>query len=331
MLNVNRFAGISLSALFCAAASFFVPVSANAQSNFPDKEIRLIVPWNAGGSNDISARALSSILAEKGVKVVVENVPGATGSIGMTRVARANPDGYTVGMGTSSTLALIAQNLTPLKNSEFASIARVTTDPLLLLVPYNSPVKNLEDFVAYVKKNPGKVSIGTPGSNNLNHIFALMAGRIAGAEVIVTPYTGGSRVIADLSGGQINAAVLKPSESKAQIDGKLVRAIGVFANEPLKEMPNVPTFKSKGYDVFPYGPLVQMAYLVAPANTPKPVMDKLISLFGEAIQSDRFKKLATEGSALVDNMTGSALDKEVASVTAALVEVGQKVFAGQKK
>jgi tripartite-type tricarboxylate transporter receptor subunit TctC len=234
-------------------------------------------------------------------------------------------------MGTSSTLALIAQNLTPLRNAEFASIARVTTDPLLLVVPYNSPAKNLEEFIAYVKKNPGKVSIGTPGSNNLNHIFALMTGRVAGSEVIVAPYTGGSRVIADLAGGQINAAVLKPSESKAQIDGKLVRALGVFANEPLQAMPDVPTFKSKGYDVFPYGPLVQMAYLVAPAKTPQAVQDRLIAIFSEAIQSERFKKLAADGSAVVDNLTGAALNKEVAGVTAALVTVGEKVFANQKK
>lgn len=329
-MKQNIFSSIARS-LLGSLVALTVAAPVLAQATFPSREIRLIVPWNAGGSNDISARALSSILGEKGIRVVVENVAGATGSIGMTRVARAEPDGYTIGMGTSSTLALIAQNLTPLRNAEFASIARVTTDPLLLVVPYNSPAKNLEEFIAYVKKNPGKVSIGTPGSNNLNHIFALMTGRIAGSEIIVAPYTGGSRVIADLAGGQINAAVLKPSESKAQIDGKLVRALGVFANEPLQAMPDVPTFKSKGYDVFPYGPLVQMAYLVAPAKTPQAVQDRLIAIFSEAIQSDRFKKLSADGSAVVDNLTGAALNKEVVGVTAALVEVGEKVFANQKK
>lgn len=317
-------------ALLVPMSALTISTNSQAQANFPTREIRLIVPWNAGGSNDISARALSSILGEKGIRVVVENVPGATGSIGMTRVARAEPDGYTIGMGTSSTLSLIAQNLTPLRNEEFASIARVTTDPLLLIVPYSSPAKTIDEFVEFIKKNPGKVSIGTPGSNNLNHIFALMTGRIANSEIIVAPYTGGSRVIADLAGGQINAAVLKPSESKAQIDGKLVRALGVFANEPLQAMPDVPTFKSKGYNVFPYGPLVQMAYLVAPAKTPQAVQDRLIAIFSEAIQSDRFKKLSADGSAVVDNLTGAALNKEVLGVTAALVEVGEKVFASQK-
>ena len=112
-------------------------------SDFPNREIRLVVPWNVGGSNDISARQLSKILASDGITLVVENVAGATGTIGMTRVANANPDGYTIGMGTSSTLAMIAQGLTPLKNDQFAPIARVTTDQLLLLVPAATDVVSI--------------------------------------------------------------------------------------------------------------------------------------------------------------------------------------------
>ena len=152
-----------------------------AADPFPSKEIRFIVPWNAGGSNDIAARALAQLAAEQGVRVIVENVPGATGSIGLAKVAHAEPDGYMIGMGTSSTLSLIAQNLTTLRNEQFAPIARVTIDPLVLLVPAHGPATTLDSFIAYLKKNPGKISVGTPGSNNLNHIFAVMAGRVAGA------------------------------------------------------------------------------------------------------------------------------------------------------
>ena len=199
-------------------------------SDFPNREIRLVVPWNVGGSNDISARQLSKILASDGITLVVENVAGATGTIGMTRVANANPDGYTIGMGTSSTLAMIAQGLTPLKNDQFAPIARVTTDQLLLLVPAASPAKDIDSFEAMVKKNPGKISVGTPGSNNLNHIFAVMTGNVVNSEVNVIPYTGGSKVVVDLAGKQLDAAVLKPSETKSQIDSNLIRPLGVFAN-----------------------------------------------------------------------------------------------------
>ena len=285
-----RSRSILLAARWVGAATVLVAcLPAWAADPFPNKEIRFVVPWNAGGSNDIAARALAQLAAEQGVRVIVENVPGATGSIGMSKVANAEPDGYTIGMGTSSTLALIAQNLTPLRNEQFAPIARVTMDPLVLLVPANSPVATLEGFIGHLKKNPGKVSIGTPGSNNLNHIFAVMAGRAAGVDVIAVPYTGGSKVIADLAGKQIDAAVLKPSESKAQIDGGLVKPIGVFANERLKALPEVPTFKERGFDVFPYGPLVQMAYIVAPAATPQPVRERLTAIFGKAIQSAKFK------------------------------------------
>jgi tripartite-type tricarboxylate transporter receptor subunit TctC len=315
-------------AVFALAAPAFSTMAADP---FPSKEIRLVVPWNAGGSNDISARALSQIAAEEGVRIIVDNVPGATGTIGMTKVANAEPDGYTIGMGTSSTLAQIAQGLTPLKNDKFVPIARVTTDPLILLVPANSPYGTLEAFIAHVKKNPGKVSIGIPGTNNLNHIFAVMAGRAAGSETLAVPYTGGSKVIADLAGKQIEAGVLKPSESKSQIDGGLVKPIAVFGNERLKSMPDVPTFKEKGYDVFPYGPLVQMAYLVAPAGTPPAVREKLTTMFHKYIQSAKFKATSEAGGALVDDLTGTALGREIDAVTKSLTEVGKKVFVAEKK
>lgn len=317
-----------LAALALGAACF----AATAQDSFPSREIRLVVPWNAGGSNDIAARQLSAILAEEGIKLIVENVPGATGSIGMTKVANAEPDGYTIGMGTSSTLALIAQGLTPLKNEQFAPIARVTLDPLVLLVPVGAPyAKDLDSFLDYVKKNPGKVSVGTPGSNNLNHIFAVMTGRAAGTDIIAVPYTGGSKVITDLAGKQIQAAVLKPSESKGQIDAGLVKPIGVFATERLKNLPDVPTFKEKGHDVFPYGPLVQMAYLVAPAATPAPVREKLTQIFRKAIQSQKFRQPTEAAGAVVDDVTGAALGREIANVQKSLNEVGKKVFVAEKK
>jgi tripartite-type tricarboxylate transporter receptor subunit TctC len=305
--------------------------AAFAADPYPSKEIRFVVPWNAGGSNDIAARAIANILGEQGVRVIVENLPGATGGIGMGKVANAEPDGYTIGMGTSSTLAIIAQKLTPLRSEQFTPIARVTIDPLLLLVPAGSATGTLESFVANARKNSGKVSIGTPGSNNLNHIFAVMAGRAGNAEVVVVPYTGGSKVVLDLAGKQIDAAVLKPSESKAQIDGNLVKPIGVFANERLKVMPDVPTFKEKGYDVFPYGPLVQMAYIVAPANLPPAVREKMTALFRGAIQSAKFKAVAEGGGAVVDDLTGAALGQEIAGVEKSLSVVAKQVFIEEKK
>ena len=321
---------MTVRVLVGSIAALVMTLGSAIAADFPVKEIKLVVPWNVGGSNDISARLISKILADEGITVVVDNVAGATGTIGMTKVANAEPDGYTIGMGTSSTLAMIAQGLTPLKNEQFAPIARVTTDQLLLLVPKDGPAKDLNSFEAMVKKNPGKISIGTPGSNNLNHIFAVMTGNLVDSSIITVPYTGGSKVIVDLAGKQIDAAVLKPSESKAQMDSNMVMPLGVFANERIKSMPNIPTFKEKGYNVFPYGPLVQMAYLAAPAKTPPEIQEKLIAIFNKSIQDPRFKAASEDGGAKVDSLTGKALGNEIVAVTNTLALVGKKVFTEKK-
>jgi tripartite-type tricarboxylate transporter receptor subunit TctC len=285
----------------------------HAQSAFPQKDITFIVPWNAGGSNDVAMRALDPLLREHGIKVVIENVPGATGVIGMKRVASAAPDGYVIGMGTSSTLALIAQNkANGLSNSNFTHIARVSTDPLMLLVPSASPIKTLPDFIANMKAKPGKVSIGTPGSYNLNYVNV--------------PYTGGAKVVGDLIGQHVDSGVLKPSETLGQIQENLLKPIGIFADERLEMFPDAPTFKEKGIDVFPYGPVVQMAYVVGPANLPDDVRNRLTTAFRSAIQDPRFKEFAKRNVFLVDDMTGDALAKEVDNVASAIGKVAAQTF-----
>jgi tripartite-type tricarboxylate transporter receptor subunit TctC len=314
------------AASFLALFAALHATAGHAQSAYPQRDITFIVPWNAGGSNDVAARALDPILREQGIKIVIENIVGATGVIGMRRVASSAPDGYTLGMGTSSTLALIAQNKAPLKNADFTHIARVSTDPLMLLVSSKAPQKSLEDFIGHMKRNPDKVTIGTPGNYNLNHIFASMTARAAGVNFVNVPYTGGSKVVADLLGQHVDSGVLKPSETLGQIQEDLLKPLGVFANERLEMFPDVPTFKDKGYDVFPYGPVVQMAYIVAPANLPADIRSKLITIFRSAILDPRFKEFAKKNAFLVDDMTGDALTKEVDDVAAALGTVAAQVF-----
>jgi tripartite-type tricarboxylate transporter receptor subunit TctC len=313
--------------LFAAAIlASLAGAPAAAQSNFPQREITFIVPWNAGGSNDVAARALQPLLKEHGINIVVENVAGGTGAIGLRRVATSPADGYMLGMGTSSTLAIIAQNKTPLKNEQFTHLARVSTDPLMLLVPADGPHQTLEGFVAHMKKSPGKVSIGTPGTYNLNHIFAAMTARAAGVDYVNVPYTGGSKVVADLLGKHVDAGVLKPSETLGQVNEGLLKPIGVFADERLKMFPDVPTFKERGFDVFPYGPVVQMAYVVAPANLPADVRNKLIEAFRASLQDARFKEFAEKNAFLVDDLTGDAFTKEVEHVAKAIGTVAAQVF-----
>jgi tripartite-type tricarboxylate transporter receptor subunit TctC len=316
----------SLKKLLSAAIlASFSACAVAAGAGYPEKEIKFIVPWSPGGSNDVAARALQKIVLDDGFRVIVDNVPGATGTIGLTRLANAAPDGYTIGIGTTSTLTLAAQGLTTLRPDQFTHIARVSVDPLLLLVPNNGPA-TLDAFLDTMKKNPGKVSIGTPGNNNINHIFAAMTARAAGVDFINAPYPGGAKVISDLAGNHIQAAVLKPSESKGQIDAGLVKPIAVFAESRVPFYPNVPTFKEKGYDVYPYGQVTQMAYIVAPAGLPAPIRDRLTTAFRKAIQSERFKSFASENGFYVDDLTGTKLDTEVVNMQKNLTTVAAKVF-----
>lgn len=315
------------AALLAAAIAGFSPATPSTAQNFPQRDITFIVPWNAGGSNDVAIRALDPILRDQGIKLVIENVPGATGVIGMKRVASAPPDGYMIGMGTSSTLALIAQNkANGLTNGNFTHIARISTDPLMLLVSSAGAIKTLPDFIASMKAKPGKVSIGTPGSYNLNHIFASMTARAAGVEYVNVPYSGGSKVVADLLGQHVDAGVLKPSETIGQIQENLLKPIGLFATERLEMFPDVPTFKEKDIDVFPYGPVVQMAYVVGPANLPADVRTKLVTAFRSAIQDPRFKEFAKKNVFLVDDLTDDALAKEVENVAKAIGTVAAQTF-----
>ncbi len=316
----------SIGAAVALVASAVLGPAALAESNFPQRDITFIVPWNAGGSNDVLARALQPLLREQGVNIVIENITGATGANGLRRVATAAPDGYTLGMGTSSTLAVMVQNRVPLKNEQFSNIARVSTEPLMLLVPSAGPNQSLEAFIEHMKKNPGKVTIGTPGNYNLNHIFAAMTARAAGVAFTVVPYTGGSQVVADLLGQHVESGVLKPSETIGVVEQGAIKPIGVFANTRLEMLPDVPTFKEKGMDVFPFGPVVQMAYVVGPANLPADIRARLITVFRTAILDARFRDFAKRNAFLVDDMTGDALDKEVADVAKSIDSVATRVF-----
>jgi tripartite-type tricarboxylate transporter receptor subunit TctC len=312
--------------IFALALALLASASTASAAPFPDRDITFVVPWEAGGSNDTLARELQLLLREKGINLLIENHPGATGAIGLRRVAAATPDGYTLGMGTSSTLAFMAQGRTTLTSAQFTHIARVSTDALLLLVQEDSPYPTLEAFLDHMRQNPGAVSIGTPGSFNLNHLFAAMTASAAGVTFIHVPYAGGPTAVTDLAAGRLTAVVAKPFDSQGQIEAHRVRPLGVYATARLAFLPDVPTFTEKGYDVFPFGPVVQMAYVVAPAGLPAELRDRLVSLFEQAIQDPRFKEFAAKNAFVADDLAGDALTAEVGHVEAAIRGVAEKYF-----
>ena len=187
--------------LACAA----IGSAAIAGSDFPQREITFIVPWNAGGSNDVLARGLQPLLREQGFNIVIENITGATGANGLRRVASAAPDGYTLGMGTSSTLAVMVQKKVPLRSDQFTNIARVSTEPLMLLVPTAGPYQTLDEFIEHMKKTPGGVTIGTVRK-------LAQAGRWKKGETVVAYITGhGFKTIDAIPNLERHKQTIKPS------------------------------------------------------------------------------------------------------------------------
>jgi tripartite-type tricarboxylate transporter receptor subunit TctC len=320
---------ICMALLVALGASVPLNSAQAAGPAFPSKEIHMIVPWSPGGSVDMTARMMQKLAAEDNIRITVDNVPGAGSIIGLTKVASAPADGYTVGIATTSLLTLIAQDMTKIRNEQFTFLNQVSLEQLVLLVPKGGPAQTLEEFIALMKKNPGKISIGTPGNNNLNHIFAAMTAKVAGVDFVNVPYPGGSKVLSDLSGKQIDGAVLKPSESRALIEAGMVLPIGVFSKTRNPMLPSVPTLQEKGHDVFPYGPLEMFSYLVAPANLPADISTRLASIFHKALQHAEYAKFAKENGFTNPDVSGDQLRQKVYGMQKTLNEVAPKFFKKQ--
>jgi tripartite-type tricarboxylate transporter receptor subunit TctC len=242
-------------------------------------------------------------------------------------VAASKPDGYTLGFATSAILSLIAEGNVPLKLEQFTNLTCISEDIFLLLVPQNSPFPNLKDFMEHVRKNPDKVTIGVPGASTLNNLMAVATGHAIDSSIRNVPYTGGSRVVAELMGSQVDAGVLKPAEALQAIQGGAI-PIGSYSFDRFPLFPDVPTFKELGYIIFPYGQPIQMSYAVGPANLPSDVKDKLIKAFTEAVDSPEFKKFCEENAIIINPVSGEKLDAQVNAVTESLRAV-HKTLVGK--
>lgn len=317
----RRFGTVLAVALAACAA-----LPAQAADAYPSRAIRLVVPWAPGGSVDVTARMVAKLAAAKGLNLVVDNQPGATGSIGLAKVAQAAPDGYTLGIATSSQLALVAQKMTKTANDEFTYLNQVSVEQFFLLAPADSPVHTPAEAVDLIRRNPGKISIGTAGGNNLPHVLAATTAGLAGAPFIHVPYAGGSKVVIDLTGKQIAFGILKPSESRSQIESGMIKAVGVYSDKRLPGFDNVQTFAENKLNAFPNGPLIQMSWFVGPAKLPADITTKLIAVFREALQDPSYRKFAEDNGFSATDVSGAALRQQVDAVQATLDKVAPRLF-----
>lgn len=265
-----------LAAVLCGLTLAHTASTAHAADAYPNKPVKLIVPFAAGGSTDIVARVIAEGLRSTlGQPVVVDNKAGAGGLIGTESIAQAAPDGYTIGMATVSTHGsnpAIFRKLPYDPIKDFAPITNVMSVPSVFVINASVPAKTMKEFIALAKANPGKYSFASPGTGSLGHANIENFMNLAGIDLLHIPYKGAGQAITDALGGQVNAMTDNlPSTLPHIKDGKL-RPLAVLAFKRADVLPDVPTYTELGFPQMGDGGWFG---LVAPAGTPRPIIDKL--------------------------------------------------------
>ena len=286
----------NFSALLLAISSTFVFAS------YPERSIRLVVPFATGGTSEIIARSVANALTTSlGQSVYVDNKPGGAGNIAMEEVKRAAPDGYTLILGHVGTLAvnpaLFGKKLPYDPNKDFAPVTLVAKVPNVIAVSEKSKYKTLGDLVSDAKKNPGKINYGSAGNGSAGHLAMEYFSSEAGIDLVHVPYKGSGPMLTDLIGGQIQATFNGLPSLMGQIKGGALRPLAVGSLEGSKVLPTVPTIAESGYKGFETS---QWYGIMVPAGTPQPVIDRLQKEIAKSLKSkEDSKKMLEDGAVLV--------------------------------
>ncbi|WP_439598981.1 Bug family tripartite tricarboxylate transporter substrate binding protein [Falsiroseomonas sp.] len=286
-------------ALLAGATLLATPGILRAQSNWPERPVRLVVPFTPGGSTDILARAMGAELQEAfGQPFVVENRAGAGGTLGSEIVARAAPDGYTIMMGHIGTLAVnpaLYRNLSFDTVTSFAPIVLVANVANILAVNTRKlPITNVQELIARAKANPGAITYGSGGNGSAAHTAVVAFCLATGIELTHVPYRGTGPMMNDLIAGQIDMTMTGGPPILPPVRSGLLRAIGVSSLQRLSSAADIPTLDEQGVTGFD---AVQWYGLVAPAGTPRPIIDRINAASARALQGEKLKpRLAAEGA-----------------------------------
>lgn len=291
-----------LKAGFGAIAAPLVGANAFAQGAWPNKSIRVIVPFSAGGAADTSARAICAALGEViGQSVIVENRTGGNAMIAAQAVLQAPADGYAFLWDAANQLTnpVLLKNIAFDYKTSFVPVSLAVRVPQVLAVRENFPAKNLKEFVAYAKANPKKVTCGTPPSGGMGHLAIAMFQQVAGIELIHTPYRGGADALRDLMGGQIDSTLLTLSTAISAVQAGKARILGLTSLERTKSYPDIPTIAEQGYPGFD---MDDWFGFFAAKGTPVQAIDGLQAATTKAAQSPAvIKTIDSRGMVLVVN------------------------------
>jgi tripartite-type tricarboxylate transporter receptor subunit TctC len=287
--------------LFTAVVAAVATVGAatgSAAEGYPSRPVTMIVPFPAGGPTDTIARILVEPLRSSlGQPLIIENVSGAGGTIGVGRLARAAPDGYTVGLGIWPTHVLngAIYSLQYDVVKDFQPIALVATNPQLIVAKKATTARDLGELIVWLRANPGKASAGTVGAGSSQHMSGLLFQQMTGTNFQSVPYRGGAPAIQDLVAGQIDLMFDQASSALPYVRGGAIKSYAVAAQTRLASAPGIPTADEAGLPGFH---ISVWAGLWAPANTPKEIIGRLngavVSALADTVVQQRLKELGQE-------------------------------------
>jgi tripartite-type tricarboxylate transporter receptor subunit TctC len=271
-----------------------MPAFASAQ--YPNKPVRIVVPFAPGGTADVMARVVAPVLTQSlGVPIIVENKPGAGGVIAVDTVAKAAPDGYTLLLATNSQMAILP-NMTktpydPVK--DFAPVSIIGTFMLALAVNEKLPAMRLPDFVAYVKTHPGTIAYGTTGDGGIVHLTMALLAQRTGLDMIVVHYKGSPQAVTELLSGQIAACFCPVSTVIPYAAGGKLRLLAVSGERRSAQLPSVPTVAEQGHPGFR---TEAWNGVMAPAKTPRIIIDRIAKEINAALKdADVIRRLQAVG------------------------------------
>jgi tripartite-type tricarboxylate transporter receptor subunit TctC len=302
-------AALALGAAFFSAVAF-------GQAGYPNRPVRMIVPFAPGGASDFVARIISPKLGELlGASIVIENKPGASGNIGMEAAAKAAPDGYTIYLGNIGTISInpaIFQNLAVNPQKDFIPITLVADVPSVLIVNPGVPVNSVGELVALAKAKPGELNFASPGSSTLNRLEMEHFMKLANVKIVHIPYKGGAGpAVTGMLGGETQVMFVTLSSAISFIQAGKLRALAISTTKRIDALPQLPTMAESGYPE-----MVSSSWqgVFVPAGTPRPIVEKLHAAVIATMESPETRQRFANGGV---NVVTSKTPEEFASFVAA--------------
>ncbi|ATW27615.1 tripartite tricarboxylate transporter substrate binding protein [Candidatus Formimonas warabiya] len=281
------FLTVALVMLLVVSAGCGQKAAEDPAANYPEKPIEFLCGWAPGGGSDQVARAFAPLVEQElGQAVTVVNKEGGSGATSYVELSKAKPDGYTIALATSTIMTHKLLGNLEVGPDDFEIVCGINYDPGGLSVKADAKWNNLEEFFAYCKENPGKVTLAASSPGSITRLQAEAIEQNVGIKFNMVPNPGGAGPgLVQLAGGHVDAAMGTPLESNALVNGGKIKMLGVLSDERVEACQDVPTFKEQGYDIS----LATSRVILAPKGTPKPIIDKLAQAFSKAVESEEVK------------------------------------------